>query len=250
MMSRTIQRSGLPLLVFAAAVLVAAAGIAILVAGPFTEGLFRTSIASEAADESTPVAPPPPADDAPAPAEPAAPPDTAEPEPVAATQEPAKTTPSTSSTPATPSAAVTHTVVQGDTLFDLAGEYWFDPYLWPMLLAANPETVADPDYLRRGSVLNIPPRPDEAARAVADAHVEAYRRYRELGDEALSRGRAQGNVLSIQLGLIRVNKAHWVLYSGLRYDDDLLERAEGTVPRADLDTVRGFITQFGGKPGM
>lgn len=246
-MNRSIQRSGLPLLIFAAAVLVAAAGVVVLVASPFTEGFFRTGGASEAGDESTPVAPQPPGDDAPAPAEPATPPATDEPEPAVTTQDPAKTAPSV---PSTPSTAVTHTVVQGDTLFDLAGEYWFDPYLWPMLLAANPETVADPDYLRRGSVLNIPGRPDEAARAVTDAHVEAYRRYRELGDQALSRGRTQGNVLSIQLGLIRVNKAHWVLYSGLRYDDGLLERAEGTVPPADLETVRGFITQFGGKPGM
>ena len=246
-MNRPIQRSGFPLLIFAAAVLVAAAGVVVLVASPFTEGFFRTGVASEAGDESIPAPPQPPGDDVPAPAEPAAPPVTDEPEPAVTTQDPAKTAPSV---PSTPSTAVTHTVVQGDTLFDLAGKHWFDPYLWPMLLAANPETVVDPDYLRRGSVLNIPPRPDEAARAVTDAHVEAYRRYRKLGDEALSRGRTQGDLLLIQLGLIRVNKALWVLYSGLRYDDGLLERAEGTVPQADLETVRGFITQFGGKPGM
>ena len=101
--------------------------------------------------------------------------------------------------------------------------------------------------------MSIPVRPDLAdgtvTRAVTDAHIAAYRRYRELGDEALSQGRTQGNFWLIQLGLLRVNKARWVLYSGLRYDDELLERAGGIVPPADLEIVRGFVTRFGGKPG-
>jgi hypothetical protein len=147
-------------------------------------------------------------------------------------------------------ATTTHVVVRGDTLFDLAGEYWRDPYLWPVLLAANLETITDPDYLRQGSVLNIPSRPETTDRAVTDAHIGAYRRYRELGDGALSQGRTQGNLWLIQLGLLRVNKAHWVLYSGLRYNDALLERAEGAVPREDLEIVRGFVTRFGDVPGM
>jgi len=231
MMNRAIQRSGLPLLIFAAAVLVAAAGVVILVASPFADGFFRTS-------------PTRPADNAATPAEPAALIDTDKPEPIESTAPAA--TPS-------PSPAGTHTVVQGDTLFDLAGTYWSDSYLWPMLLVANAETVADPDYLRQGAIVSIPVRPDLAdgtvTRAVTDAHIAAYRRYRELGDEALSQGRTQGNFWLIQLGLLRVNKARWVLYSGLRYDDELLERAGGIVPPADLEIVRGFVTRFGGKPG-
>ncbi len=245
-MNRAIQRSGLPLLIFAAAVLVAAAGVAILVASPFTDGFFRGGAAFDR--EPSPSEPQPaarPADNATTPAEPAAPIDTDKPEPAESTTPVA--TPS-------PSPAGTHTVVQGDTLFDLAGTYWSDSYLWPMLLVANPETIANPDYLRQGSIVNIPPRPDladgTAARAVTDAHIAAYRRYRELGDRALSQGRTQGDFWLIQLGLIRVNKAHWVLYSGLRYDDELLERAGRTVPPADLEIVRGFVTRFGGKAGM
>ncbi len=232
-MNQSIQRSGLPLLIFAAAVLVAAAGVVVLVASPFTDGFFRTGAARPADNATTP-----------APAEPATPIHTDKPEPAEPTTPVA--TPS-------PSPAGTHTVVQGDTLFDLAGTYWSDSYLWPMLLVANSEAVTNPDYLRQGAVVNLPPRPDLAdgtvTRAVTDAHMAAYRRYRELGDEALSQGRTQGDLWLIQLGLIRVNKAHWVLYSGLRYDDKLLERAGGTVPPADLEIVRGFVARFGGKPG-
>jgi len=65
----------------------------------------------------------------------------------------------------------------------------------------------------------------------------------------LQRGRAREEFWSTQLGLIRVNKAHWVLYSGLRYDDNLLERVEGRVPQSDLAIVRAFVTRFGGNPG-
>ncbi len=244
-MNRSIQRSGLPLLIFAAAVLVAAVGVVVLVAGPFTDGFFRTGAVSD--QERSPLEAQPaarPADNATTPAEPATPIDTDKPEPAESTAPVA--------TPSPPPAG-THTVVQGDTLFDLAGTYWSDSYLWPMLLVANSEAVANPDYLRQGAVVNIPPRPDLAGgtvtRAVTDAHMAAYRRYRELGDEALSQGRTKGDFWLIQLGLIRVNKAHWVLYSGLRYDDKLLERAEGVVPREDLEIVHGFVARFGAKPG-
>ncbi|MEE8441728.1 MAG: hypothetical protein V3S41_08410 [Spirochaetia bacterium] len=233
-MNRALQRSGLPLLVFAAAVLVAA-GIVVVVGSPLTEGLLRgrgvpatTGDATGADVQADDTAPEPPTPEL-------APSDEA-------------TRPEGLASPAPPAAiAETHTVVQGDTLFGLAGEYWSDPYLWPVLLVANSDTVTDPDYLRWGSVLNIPRRPD--APAVADAHIAAYHRYRELGGEALSQGRAQGDLWLIQLGLIRVNKAYWVLYSGLRYDDGLLERAGETVPRVDLEIVRGFVNRFGRRPG-
>ncbi len=234
-MNRAIQRSGLPLLVFAAAVLVAAAGIVVLVGSPLTEVFFRgRGVPAAPGDAAGADAQ---AEDAPEPPTPEPPPnnEATKPEGPAIPTAPAST-------------AETHTVVRGDTLFGLAGEYWSDPYLWPMLFVANSETITDPDYLRRGSVLNIPRRSD--APAVADAHIAAYHRYRELGGEALSQGRARGDLWLIQLGLIRVNKAYWVLYSGLRYDDSLLERAGETVSRADLETVRGFVNRFGGKPGM
>ena len=245
-MNQAIQRSGLPLLIFAAAVLIAAAGVVILVASPFTEGFFVDRVVSEQPADDQPTSTDPPAtarDDAPAT-------DADEAEPAASQQAPAAPDPADSA-PTTPplSSATTHTVALGDTLFDLAGKYWSDPYLWPLLLVANSDTVADPDHLWRGTVLNIPQPPDLSRRAVTDAHVEAYIRYRELGDEALQRGQAREDFWSTQLGLIRVNKAHWVLYSGLRYDDNLLERVEGRVPQSDLAIVRAFVTRFGGNPG-
>jgi len=244
-MNQAIQRSGLPLLIFAAAVLIAAAGVVILVASPFTEGFFLDRVVSEQPTSTDPpavardVVPPPDADEA----------EPAESQQTPATPAPADSAPTPPTTPPV-SSAMTHTVAPGDTLFDLAGKYWSDPYLWPLLLVANSDTVADPDHLRRGIVLTIPKRPDLTGRAVSDAHVEAYIRYRELGDEALQRGRAREDFWSTQLGLIRVNKAHWVLYSGLRYDDILLERVEGRVPQSDLAIVREFVTRFGGNPGM
>jgi len=74
---------------------------------------------------------------------------------------------------------------------------------------------------------------------------ETYKVYRSLGEAALSRGRATGNNWLIQLGRIRINKAHWLLYSGLRFDHQLLETYAGQIQDRDARVVRDYVKRFG-----
>jgi len=63
----------------------------------------------------------------------------------------------------------THTVVVGDTLWDLAQEYYGNPFDWRRIWEANRSDVVDPNLILPGQVLTIPGR--EAA--VTDVTVEA-----------------------------------------------------------------------------
>lgn len=63
----------------------------------------------------------------------------------------------------------THTVVAGDTLWDLAQRYYQDPWQWRLIWDANKAQVADPNLILPGWVLNIP----EKGAQVADVTVEA-----------------------------------------------------------------------------
>ncbi|WP_459957884.1 LysM peptidoglycan-binding domain-containing protein [Nocardia sp. IFM 10818] len=77
-----------------------------------------------------------------------------------------------------PAPDTTHTVVAGDTLWDLAARFYGDPTLFTLIAAAN--HLADPNVIHPGQVLTIPavrppaPPSDRQSRLVAvtdDAHI-------------------------------------------------------------------------------
>ena len=56
-----------------------------------------------------------------------------------------------------------HTVVKGDCLWDIAGYYYNDPFLWPVIYKANEDSIADPHWIYPGEVFVIPDVPEEQA---------------------------------------------------------------------------------------
>jgi len=56
----------------------------------------------------------------------------------------------------------THTVKPGDTLWDIAGFYYQNPFLWPYIWRANLTKVEDPHWIYPDQVFVIPPSPEES----------------------------------------------------------------------------------------
>lgn len=56
----------------------------------------------------------------------------------------------------------THTVKSGDTLWDIAGFYYQNPFLWPYIWRANLTQIEDPHWIYPDQVFVIPPSPEES----------------------------------------------------------------------------------------
>lgn len=244
-------------MILAGVLLAAAAVVVLLVANPFGEADARTRRpeAEPAVDEapSEQEEPDPEPEPEPAPVEEPEPEPAAEPAPP--DDDVTDEAPAIAISDQEPIPATTVSVRSGDTLYDIAGRIWDDSFLWPLLLAANEEEIEDPDYLRPGQRVDVPAwvtvesgLTDEQRARLSQAHVLAYRHYRDLGDAAIGLGMGQPEWWRERLGRQRLNKAHWVLYSGLRYDEELLDRYAGSVRADDIREVRGFVERYGLPP--
>ena len=65
-----------------------------------------------------------------------------------------------------------HTVVGGDTLWDLAQQYYGDPFDWRRIWEANRANIADPNLIAPGQVLVIPGTEPSATVEVTDVVVD------------------------------------------------------------------------------
>ncbi|MFW5729906.1 MAG: hypothetical protein ACOCYG_09630, partial [Spirochaetota bacterium] len=145
-----------------------------------------------------------------------------------------------------------YTVTRGDTFFGLTGRIWDDRHLWPDLYMLNRSEFPNPDLILPGETVRVYPSlkedgtlTDAELAVLLEAYVETYRRYRRIGEEALRRGRETGSRYEIQRGRLYVNKGQWLLYSGLRYSRDLLDRYAARIEDGDLRVVRQYVERFG-----
>jgi hypothetical protein len=61
----------------------------------------------------------------------------------------------------------THVVVKGNTLWDLAGHYLGNPFLWPLIYEANTDRIRDPHWIYPGQIFIIPGLEGARAEGVA-----------------------------------------------------------------------------------
>jgi len=174
-----------------------------------------------------------------------------EPEPVFVEREPEDI-----SDPASREALFTHYVQWGDTFYSLAARYWDKEHLWPDLWLLNSGSFPDPDFMVVGDVVSIYDplgRPDDNGQRgfdeaeldrVFEAYLAAYRRYRQIGDDYIARADGRRSWYRT-LGRNRVNKAHWAVYSSLRYDPALLDRYQSLLAPGDMETIEEYVDRFG-----
>lgn len=233
------QRSGLPLMLLALAVLVVE--LAFLVAvGPQTSatpagrsaGVEVDRAPDQSADRES-VGVEEPAEEAGAPTD-----QTAQ-----ATTEPEATALET---------ATTHTIRAGDNLFALSETLWGDGRLWPIVYYANREDLADPDLLRVGHILSIPyltAEPITFARSnpslSAQSHLEAYRAYREIGNGLVAAGIRRRNVRLVRMGRGKEEKARWVLYAAGWFVPGFPDGYADEITEEDLRVLRAYQERFG-----
>jgi len=145
-----------------------------------------------------------------------------------------------------------HRAVKRDTFYTLTGQIWGEEHLWPDLYQLNSSEFPNPDFIAQGARIDIYERldgdgklTDRELATLLDAYVRTYSTYRELGERALARGRDNGSKWDIQLGRIRINKAHWLLYSGLRFHHGFIDDFSERIQDRDERVVRNYVERFG-----
>ncbi len=143
----------------------------------------------------------------------------------------------------------THTVVAGDTLWDLAQRYYQDPFAWRRIWDANKAQVADPNLIFPGWVLTIPDRSAQVADVTVEGAAEPagpgghVRGERTVFYADTSRTRADA-VTSAQAGYVAVGRdvvysAPWLVPLG--HEPASLGRLEDFAGGATLSvTARGW----------
>ncbi|MDC7241072.1 MAG: HU family DNA-binding protein [Spirochaetales bacterium] len=156
-------------------------------------------------------------------------------EPPAAPEEPAAV-----EEPITPAAPVeaasealpesSYSIESGDSFSLLAQRRWGNIYLWPYLYRRNSSNFPDPDLVRPGDSIVIPPEPDRTRDQIRieDSIIYAYKRYRDLIEEQSGSPRNPNRELS----------ADYVLLGGERLYPDFLERRKDELRTDDIRRVQ------------
>lgn len=143
-------------------------------------------------------------------------------------------------------------VQPGDTLYDITRAVWGDEDLWPLVYARNSASLANPDRISPFTTLalGVNPAADGAlspseSRELLEGYVTAYKAYRRAGEEALESGRRRSSEYLLQQSRLLVNKAHWLLYRGLAFDEEFLDRFSDEIQERDRRVVEEYLRRFG-----
>ena len=191
----TPPRGNRTLWVVAAVVMVLGIGVVWWLARPAKKpALIAETRTPARVEEVAPRPPPPPVAVSPAPA----PVETAAPlpsviAPVANTAMTATEETTVAKTPAPQAPALpggVHTVVRGDTLWDIAGTWYESPALWPNVYRQNADTISNPDLIypgRRVTVPDIQSKPPKLTsqdqRDIGIGYFMAYQAYSRAGKQ-------------------------------------------------------------------
>ena len=131
----------------------------------------------------------------------------------------------------------THTVVAGDTLWDLAQRYYQNPFEWRRIWEANQAQVADPNLIEPGWVLTIPDREAE----VSEVSVERPATGASGGSIRDRRTVFYQDTLTMRAGVIRSDQASY-----LAVPRDLVLSAPWMVPLGAEPPSLGTLSGFAG----
>lgn len=127
----------------------------------------------------------------------------------------------------------THTVVAGDTLWDLAQRYYQSPWEWRRIWEANKEQVTDPNLILPGWVLTIPGREAEVSEVSVEAPTVA-----QPPSPQMERTIFYEDTAGV-VGVIRSARSQW-----LAVPRDMVYAAPWLVPSGQEPVSLGTLDRF------
>lgn len=118
----------------------------------------------------------------------------------------------------------THTVQDGERLRVVANKYYGEPTLWPVIFAANKVTINNPDVLKPGMKLMVPPIEGDPGnfsqsdmQLITEAFVQTYLRYKSENPK----------------------KAFYYLWVAAKWDrPEILDKYKNEIDQNDLKRVK------------
>lgn len=135
----------------------------------------------------------------------------------------------------------THTVVDGDTLWDLAQDYYGNPFDWRRIWEANRAEIADPNLIVPGQVLDIPDGSAEVTEVVVTRPAEPEPDPEEPYNMAEARTVFFQDTALVQAGVVRGAEIEY-----LAVPRDLVYSAPRLIPLEVDPENRGTIAGFAG----
>ena len=143
----------------------------------------------------------------------------------------------------------THTVVNGDTLWDLAEHYYANPFDWRRIWEANRTQIGDPNLILPGQVLSIPGREAAVTEVTVEAPAQAPQAAQPVAPPPRTGGEAR-TVFRQDTSLMRAGVVRSQAAGFYAVPRDLVYSAPWVTP-FDRDPVNvGTLEEFAGGAGI